>query len=371
MRVGSHHFSREFAREHRTLYVPHPVSLLALLNPSENSGWNRLRYRNTSSAARHYGIKQYTPMSLLSSSNQPVFNSTWVANWAHRLTWSSPKNDLSALDFDRPELLVLDTCYQSFWLELLKPKELIVRVADNPEGFGPYFRSGVRNAWLNCLHSADLVVAPTVPVADYLRNFGVPAVIVPNGVEIEHFQRAAEKPVEYLSASGSIAVYVGAIAEWLDFRLVCEVAVRSPNVDYFFIGPLMTSRLKNSPQNVHILGPRPYATIAGYYQHADVALVPFDVKDHKALIEGVDAIKVYEFLAASVPVVTTRWQQTNDLADHLYLADQTPSSFGAAIKEALVSGPKKVPEELLESWSWRSRFRQLATSGELDFFRQN
>ena len=54
--------------------------------------------------------------------------------------------------------------------------------------------------------------------------------------------------------------------------------------------------------SVRLLGPRPYADVPGYLQHADVIVVPHRVD---AFTESLDPIKAYECLAVARPVVAT------------------------------------------------------------------
>ncbi len=303
---------------------------------------------------------------LISVSDRPIFNSRWVVEYAHRTTWPSLKRQVAKLGFLYPDILVLDTCYQPFWTEVLQPRELLMRVADIPHGFSEHFASAVERSWNGQLRGAGAVVVPSQNVARYVESVGVSATLVPNGVEIEHFQQDSTRPAEYRNARNVIAVYVGAIAKWLDLDMVIRGATRTPMVDYYFVGPLMTQIPSNLPENVHFLGPRPYESISGFYQHADVAIVPFDVRRYRTLIEGVDAIKLYEYLAASLPVVATRWEQSERLSPYVYLTDQSDAEFAAAIVDARTGGAKLVEPEVLQGWSWRARFCQLLEQVELD-----
>ena len=53
--------------------------------------------------------------------------------------------------------------------------------------------------------------------------------------------------------------------------------------------------------NVHLLGSRPYGALPEVLRGADAALVPYAIND---LTRSVFPMKVYEYLAAGLPVVT-------------------------------------------------------------------
>ena len=52
-----------------------------------------------------------------------------------------------------------------------------------------------------------------------------------------------------------------------------------------------------------VLGPRPYAELPAYLQTLDVGVIPFRAAD--PYVQGINPNKVYQYLAAGVPVVTT------------------------------------------------------------------
>ena len=65
--------------------------------------------------------------------------------------------------------------------------------------------------------------------------------------------------------------------------------------------PAGMARLRALP-NVHFLGRKPYAALPGYCKAFDVALLPF-IKNE--LTENANPLKLREYLAAGLPVVST------------------------------------------------------------------
>src|SRR6185436_6649612 len=56
-------------------------------------------------------------------------------------------------------------------------------------------------------------------------------------------------------------------------------------------------------EGVHLLGPRPYEDVPAYLQALDVGVIPFQAESPH--VQGINPNKVYQYLAAGVPVVTT------------------------------------------------------------------
>jgi glycosyltransferase involved in cell wall biosynthesis len=187
------------------------------------------------------------------------------------------------------------------------------------------------------------------------------SLLLPNGVDLEHFSRPApEPPPEYAALPGPIAVYVGVLPEWFHFDWVARAARELPSLSFVLIGPDETARqhLGGLP-NVHLLGFRPYDQVPAYLQHAHVGLMPFDVQRNP---EGVDALnpqKLYAYLASGLPVVSSSWEEIRRLNPPARLCE-TDHEFVVALRESLVSRPD--PRELrayAARFSWRKRLGEL------------
>jgi teichuronic acid biosynthesis glycosyltransferase TuaH len=129
--------------------------------------------------------------------------------------------------------------------------------------------------------------------------------LIPNGVDIEHFRRPRARPRD-LPAS-PVAVYVGSLHDSrIDVELVADAARALPHARLALIGPDSLSRESRATleqlSNVLLLGPRPYDDVPAYLQHADVVIVPHRVSP---FTESLDPIKVYECLAVDTPTVAT------------------------------------------------------------------
>jgi teichuronic acid biosynthesis glycosyltransferase TuaH len=132
-----------------------------------------------------------------------------------------------------------------------------------------------------------------------------PVSLIPNGVDVEHFRKRRARPSDL--PAGPVAVYVGTLHESrLDIDLVLALAHDLPRVNIVLVGPnSLAPRFSKSiarSKNVHLLGPRPYAQIPAYLQHADVVIVPHVVSP---FTESLDPIKAYECLALETRTVAT------------------------------------------------------------------
>jgi glycosyltransferase involved in cell wall biosynthesis len=162
---------------------------------------------------------------------------------------------------------------------------------------------------------------------------------LPNGVDVRHFAERRLTPADYASIPAPRVVYVGAMAEWFDFELLAYAARQRPGLSFVMIGPpeLARRRLPELP-NLHVIGARPWEQLPAYLQHAAVGLIPFDIRNHRDLVRGVNPLKLYEYAAAGLPVVSVAWPELQRLNAPIELA-QEPADFIQAIDRMVASPP--------------------------------
>ncbi|MCC6436247.1 MAG: glycosyltransferase family 4 protein [Acidimicrobiales bacterium] len=166
------------------------------------------------------------------------------------------------------------------------------------------------------LGSADVVVAVSDEVLDGCRR-RVPAVagiVVPNGMDAARF---AELPVRSearrrlgLPPDRPLAVFVGTLRPWHGVDVAIDALARSSTaVELVVVGDgpvagelLDQARRAGVEHRVHLLGHRGHAEVAVALAAADVALAPYPALDGFAF----SPLKLFEYLAAGVPVVASR-----------------------------------------------------------------
>ncbi|MGV8083343.1 MAG: glycosyltransferase [Coriobacteriia bacterium] len=158
----------------------------------------------------------------------------------------------------------------------------------------------------------------------------------PNGVDSTRFTgEPGPIPGDLANLPRPILGYVGVIQERLDVAILAALAEAMPSASIALIGPVRASR-HVSPlealKNVHFLGERAAHTIPDYVRNFDVALVPHTTD---AFTQSMDPLKIYEYLAAGMPVVASGLPEMN-IPDKLVARCATTPEFIGAVKEALL-----------------------------------
>lgn len=168
---------------------------------------------------------------------------------------------------------------------------------------------------------------------------------VPNGVDAAAFRGSFAVPPALQAIPRPRLGYVGVLQERVDVDLMLDMSHRFPEAHFVFAGPIFGARSLFAPlmarPNVHFLGAVPYAEVPAFLAHMDVCLLPHT---QNALTASMNPLKLYEYLAAGRPVVTTPVPPTERFKDVLHIAG-TPSAFAAALAAAIAEADDPVSRQ--------------------------
>jgi len=190
-------------------------------------------------------------------------------------------------------------------LDLLPHRLLVYDCLDAVTAFRPG-QLDVEAAEAALARRADLVLATSPELEARLRRGNARPVLVPNAADYDHFSRpvsADQIPAEIRALPRPIAGYVGEVGAWFDTGLVRRLALRHPDWSIVLVGPASSEARGALPDpNIHFLGRRPYSELPLYLAGFDCCLIPFRATP---LTAAVSPVKLYEYLAAGRPVVST------------------------------------------------------------------
>lgn len=361
--VGSHHLARGFVRAGWTVgFISDPISPLHLLGQARQELASRFQlYRAGGIWDLEKQLWAYVPGALVTPRNKLLLQSDAVERGWSNLTWPPLGATVRKQGFDEVDLLYCDSPKHLSWLPQVARARTVFRVADNTSGFGRT-TAAARRAERALAGVADLVVYSAETLEEYVKSLHPRRMAhLPNGVNFSHFARnEVPVPVEYESIRRPIAVYAGYMDAWLDYELMNRMVAELPNVSFVLIGgnPVAHAKLAGMP-NLHLLGPRPFARLPEFLRAADVGLIPFDVQGHPTLVHSIHPLKLYEYFAAGLPVVATRWRELERLQSPARLCDSA-KEFVAAIEMSVSESPRRAEyQRYAEQADWKHRVIRL------------
>lgn len=198
-----------------------------------------------------------------------------------------------------------------------------------------------------------------------------------HGVDLERFLPAStsvdsRNPLDGRSVPDALAGigqprigYIGGMNSYqIDAALFADVADAHPDAQLVLVGltDLDLTELLARP-NVHWLGQRPYEEIPGLMAALDVALMPWQANEW---IRHANPIKIKEYLAVGLPVVSTWYPELARYAHVVHVAherDDFVGLVGRALtdRDPLAAAARRAE---VEPDSWDRRAAEVLAAGE-------
>ncbi len=334
--VGCHHLAKGLARRgHSVTYLS---ACLTPFHAGQLMGNNRrevrARFRNWAGRGKVWqnGLFSYVPLTLVPFVQFPLLDSLWAAKAYSRFAIPSLIRFLEERGpFDA--FLVGDPRFVPL-IDHVKARKRLFRLTDDILGFSGAPRT-IQTLYKEAVEKCDRVIVTARPLKTMMeKKFHAKDVTyLSNGVDLDRFRKVRTgEPSDLKRIPGPRAVYVGALLDWFDVKLLRQTALALPKVSFILIGPPRISMegLAELP-NVHVLGPKPYESIPRYLSFCQVGLIPFK---RTQLIQSVSPIKLYEYMACGLPVVSTAWEELRQLKSPAYLAKDA-ADFIRGVRKAL------------------------------------
>jgi teichuronic acid biosynthesis glycosyltransferase TuaH len=185
---------------------------------------------------------------------------------------------------------------------------------------------------------------------------GEPVVVLPNGVDRSLWSHSLPPPPPaVLDLRRPIVTYAGTINGRLDTEIVAKVADDDAVGSIALIGPVendaLTERLRRIPK-VTLCGSMSQRDLVGALMHTDVCFLPHV---NNPQTRAMSPLKLYEYLAAGKPVVTTDLPPVRGISDRVIPA--SIDHFPKAIRTALSLHDQDEDErlEFVRANSWETR----------------
>ncbi len=214
------------------------------------------------------------------------------------------------------------------------------------------------------LQKSDLVVVSAEKLLADKQHENPNTHLIRHGTDWLHFRKSLDPqlalPSDVADLPRPIIGFHGLLADWIDFELLKKIAEHFAHGSVVLVGKVAPDAESKASvlrdlKNVQFLGRKPYDELPAYCKAFDVALNPFTIND---LTLAANPLKVREYLAAGLPVVSTDIPEARVLDDVLVGADA--QDFIKKIETAIAS--KKSREEIsdaIKHESWEAKVEEL------------
>lgn len=255
-------------------------------------------------------------------------------------------------------------------VDVLDPSLVVYHCVDDVAAQKGVDAESFREAEERFAGRADLVLASAPALAERMRNLSNHVLYAPNVADTGTFATALDPgPVDPAleELPHPRLVFQGAIvATKLDVGLLAQVAELRPEWSIVLVGPRGAgdptgdlSPLDKAP-NIHMIGPRPANDLPQVLRGADIGLIPYAIND---LTRSVFPMKVYEYLAAGLPVLATPLPAL-DGVEAIETVGSAEELVDAAEGELAADSPalRKARSQAAASHSWETRLGEIETA---------
>jgi glycosyltransferase involved in cell wall biosynthesis len=252
----------------------------------------------------------------------------------------------------------------------LQPSLIVYHCVDDISAHARIDTKSFRAAEDRFAARADLVLASAPTLARRLRELSSNVHYAPNVADTDLFAGAL-RPGSIDPGMAALPepriVFTGAIVSTkLDIPLLVALARARPAWSFALVGPVGpgdprtdVSALNLEP-NIHLLGPRAYERLPDVLRAADAGLIPYARNE---LTASVFPMKVYEYLAAGLPVVATPLPALAEVAEVSTAVDA--QDMASLLDRALAEdGPERRAERsrAAAAHSWDGRVEEIAAA---------
>jgi glycosyltransferase involved in cell wall biosynthesis len=358
--TNQQHLMARLARRNRVLFV----ESLGLRQPSLAGRDLRRMARRVWRAGA--GPRLVDGLHVLSPLVIPLHGRDRIARLNARLLRRQVGGAARRVGIERP-LLWSYVPHAEWLVDVLRPSTIVYHCVDDIAAQKGVRADSFREAEARFAARADVVLASAPALAERMGALNGRVFYTPNVADTDLFSTAldpgpADPALDALPRPR--IVFTGAVvATKLDLELLEGVARARPDWTLALVGPVGAgdpstdvSSLEQLP-NVHLLGPRRYEALPHVLRGADVALVPYAINE---LTRSVFPMKVYEYLAAGLPVVTTPLPALAE-TPHVKVAADAAQTV-AAVERALAedgAAARQARSEAVRDHSWEARLAEI------------
>lgn len=206
---------------------------------------------------------------------------------------------------------------------------------------------------------ADSVIVTSEALYEAKSKFNSNTHLVKNGVDFHLFNQAHNK--FRFNKNRKTIGYIGSVDFRIDYNLLGNVIQLCPGYNFQFIGRIVDhhgyNQLRDLP-NVHFTGPKQPHEIPQFMSEFDLGIIPFARNESN---KNVYPLKVNEYLAAGLPVVSTDFASLSDFQDYITIVNNE-DEFITGLKDELYYDNLALSNErthIAEQNDWSVRARQL------------
>lgn len=310
------------------------------------------------------GVYIYHSPKWLPANEKPLFRQTANFFWKWLLLKKTRKLGAARpiVWLSRPDMVKL--------VGEFNEKLLVYHVVD--EYLGYYGQTAERKEEIKkreqlLLKKADVVIVVSNNLKEKKSKFNENTFLVPNAVDYDSYAKPSNIVSKLPDIKGNIIGYSGLISNRLDVEMLNFLAEKHKEWSFVLVGEVVRDYCEDQMarfeknDNVHFIGRVDVDELPSVIQSFEVGIIPYKV-DLQA--NNVSPLKIYEYMAAGLPVVTTDFSVAREFDRMVYVcgnADEFESALMDCIKRGMdVQSHIMEGKVLAKNNTWDHRVLQIS-----------
>ena len=212
------------------------------------------------------------------------------------------------------------------------------------------------------LSNSDLNIFSSENLFNIYKKNGKKNLLVRNAHSLNIINKKSSKKVLNKKSSAIFNIfYFGTVSSWFDTSLIKAILKEIHNVKFTIIGPIDSIKIKND--RVEYVGPMEHDKLLNFSTQANAFIMPFVVND---LIKSVDPVKLYEYLAFKVPVISVYYPEIKYFKKYVDFYSNKKEAItlikNIIIKKKINNNFLKKKHSFLIKNSWKYRSNQITNA---------
>lgn len=210
------------------------------------------------------------------------------------------------------------------------------------------------------MKKADAVIVTSQGLLEKKEALARSCYLVKNAADIKLFKTGFNPDV--INQQKKQVGFIGSLDDRVDYELLKYVIEELPDFNFVFIGRIASPENAAALQqfkNVELLGAKSLEELPSYVRNFSAGIIPF-IKSE--FTKGIYPLKINEYLAAGVPVVTTDFSYLQDFEPVIRIATNKEQFKTSLLEEIRNDSIDKKTERvnLAKANSWEHRVEELS-----------
>jgi glycosyltransferase involved in cell wall biosynthesis len=233
--------------------------------------------------------------------------------------------------------IIVNFCWWLSWsVKAASSDVLIYDCADNFREYPLEIPERVDWAESRLAHLCDAIVVSSLIFKARIEHYNSRIAHIPNGVSQELLNALAPRTLteEFHSGTKPVVIYHGTVDAWrFNWKLYLSVALLCPEYEfriYTYVRDIPTNL--NIPSNVRILEWVQQRQLYSVLNECSLGFMPYKLKE--PTLSGFP-VKLFEYFAAGLPVISTRLTEVERFAGYVRLCDDSPQRTATLVRTAI------------------------------------